>query len=251
MTGAPTGAFNSSPITDGPIDDMLDGGAGGLNATTPEYYPDATPSETPAAGGEGAVPSPGPAGDNDATSINRIQADALASILSLELPAEAKVFINDQSTSTTGAIRNYRSSNRGATVDQELNYRVKAVVVRDGKELVRTKRVTMRPGQNETVKFEFDQPVQVASVVTKLALRVPANAKVTLCGSPTKHTGVARTFETQSLATGQIWQGYKVEVEFERGGQTVTEERLIDMVGGQSHSLAIGFDTTSDRVAVK
>jgi len=87
------------------------------------------------------------------------------------------------------------------------------------------------------------------AVKTQLTLRVPADAKVTLAGVPTKQNGEVRQFTTNRLADGQAWQNYQVVVEMERGGKTLRQERTITLTGGQSQELAIGMaDTTLAQV---
>lgn len=205
----------------------------------------------PAAGSPGgnAVEPPGPAEDNS-TSTDRPATDS--SVLNIELPGEAKVFINDKLTKTQGTRRSYRSPN--LKLGQEYKYRVKAVLVRDGKELVQTRLVTMKPGLDETVQFEFDtvDAEELPAPLTTLALNVPANAKVTLCGNETTHRGENRTFITTSLKRGKVWKDYHVAVEFERDGKLLKEERTLNMVAGETYRLSIGIDGSKpDRVALK
>jgi len=77
------------------------------------------------------------------------------------------------------------------------------------------------------------------AVKTKLTLRVPADAKVTLAGAETKQTGEVREFSTTKLAAGQAWQNYTVRVEVTRDGKIVAEERAITLTGGEAQELAI------------
>ena len=81
------------------------------------------------------------------------------------------------------------------------------------------------------------------AVKTQLTLRVPAEAKVTLAGVETKQTGEVRQFTTSRLASGEIWNDYKVVIELNRDGQTVREERVISLTGGQNQDLAVNFDS--------
>jgi uncharacterized protein (TIGR03000 family) len=78
---------------------------------------------------------------------------------------------------------------------------------------------------------------------TRLTLRVPAEASVTLAGVETKQTGDVRQFTTTKLASGQVWDDYKVVVTMERDGQTLREERTIQLTGGQAQELSINFDS--------
>ncbi len=82
-------------------------------------------------------------------------------------------------------------------------------------------------------------------VKTSLTIHVPADAKVTLAGVDTKQTGEARQFATTRLAAGQSWDGYKVVVEMNKNGQTLHEERMIKLVGGEAQELSVNFDSTN------
>ena len=79
-------------------------------------------------------------------------------------------------------------------------------------------------------------------VTTELTLSVPAEAKVTLAGNVTSQTGEKRKFATTRLTAGQVWDNYTIRVEFERDGNTVTQERTITLTGGESHEIAFSAD---------
>jgi uncharacterized protein (TIGR03000 family) len=83
---------------------------------------------------------------------------------------------------------------------------------------------------------------------TRLTLHVPSNAVVTLAGVPTKQTGEVRLYTTTRLASGQVWDDYKVVVSLESNGQTLRQERTIQLTGGQAQELSINFDD-SDALA--
>lgn len=88
------------------------------------------------------------------------------------------------------------------------------------------------------------------AVKTKLTLHVPADAKVTLAGVETKQTGEVRQFATSKLASGEVWNDYKVVVETTRDGQTIREERTLTLTGGNDQDLAVNFDSKqSDQIA--
>lgn len=83
------------------------------------------------------------------------------------------------------------------------------------------------------------------AVKTSLTIHVPAEAKITLAGVDTKQSGETRQFATTRLAAGQTWDGYKVVVEMEKNGQTLHEERMIKLIGGEAQELSINFDSTA------
>lgn len=218
-----------SPIPDGgSINPMLEGG---------------TLSPTPAPGAD-SVPKlerPGPDPGTDGTSTQVPDSDM--AVLNLTLPEETRIFINDKLTKTSGSLRSYVSRNLGE--DRDYKYQVKAVLVRDGQELVRTKLVKMRPGITKTVNFDFDEPV-----MTTLALEVPADAKVKICGQEMSTTGPVRSYTTNRLKDGDVWKDYKVTVEYLRNGKPHVEERTIDLLAGDLHRLSIGEDMkVKDQVA--
>jgi uncharacterized protein (TIGR03000 family) len=79
------------------------------------------------------------------------------------------------------------------------------------------------------------------TVKTRLTLHVPADAKVILSGVETKQTGEVRQFATSRLSEGQSWNDYKVVVETTRDGQTLREERTLNLTGGQDQDLTVAF----------
>jgi uncharacterized protein (TIGR03000 family) len=82
------------------------------------------------------------------------------------------------------------------------------------------------------------------AVKTRLTLRVPAEAKVTLAGVSTKQSGEVRQYSTTNLQAGQVWDDYKVVVEMEKDGQVLREERTISLTGGKAQELEVSFDSS-------
>ena len=80
------------------------------------------------------------------------------------------------------------------------------------------------------------------SAKTKLTLRVPADAKVTLAGVQTKQTGEVREFSTSQLSAGQEWSNYTVHVEYEQNGETIARDETVTLTGGTSQELSFGVD---------
>jgi uncharacterized protein (TIGR03000 family) len=165
------------------------------------------------------------------------------------VPADAIVFVNDRPTTSTGESRHYISRNllAGRTYAYDLRVEYKL----DGKPMVESKTVRLQGGAN--VELSFGNADQMASdaqeAKTKVTLHVPAGAKVTLAGAETKQTGETRTFITSTLKEGQKWDGYVVRVELERDGQTLTEEKNLAIVGGESYELSFDFAGASNHLA--
>ena len=194
--------------------------------------PSVVPMNPPAPG------TPAPEGTKE-TSIQR--ADGT---LAVEVPDDAKIFVNGMATTSTGAARQYVS--RDLQTGFNYTYEVKAEVVRDGKTVEQVKTINLRAGQ--TAELAFDFPAANA-VETALTVNVPADAKVYLAGNLTKASGEKRVFRTTGLASGKAWDSYVVRVEFEQDGQTVTQEKTIALKAGDSQELT--FPSEVEKVAAR
>ena len=171
--------------------------------------------------------------------------DGRSVMLSVRLPADAKVFVNGKPTTSTGAFRTYIS--RNLEPGRKYAYEVRAEVVRDGKKLARTKLVRLPAGRGVNLSFDFGAPQtarrsEPSKKVTKLILHVPAEAKVVLAGQETRSTGTRREFSTTRLDRGQ-WANYPVRVEIDRDGQTEVRELSVSLAAGETKEISVDFDT--------
>lgn len=169
-----------------------------------------------------------------------------AAVLQVNVPADAKVFVNGYETTSTGESRRYVSS--GLENGKSYTYELKAEIVRDGKPVTESQTVKMQAGQTQQVTFALNaNPAAGEKVVsepskTKLTLKVPADAKVFIAGYETKATGEVREFATAKLAAGQAWDNYTVRVEAMRDGQLVSHEEKLTLIGGEDRSLEVNLD---------
>ena len=69
-----------------------------------------------------------------------------------------------------------------------------------------------------------------------LAVRVPANAAVTISDNPTRQTGPERVYVTPPLAPGRDYY-YEVKATWNEGGQTKTDVRKVIVRAGQRSEL--------------
>jgi len=125
-------------------------------------------------------------------------------------------------------------------------YKVRAEINRDGRLVSQTRIVRVRAGEATNVDFDLEP---AGEVQTALTLHVPQDATVVLAGEETTATGTVRTYRTAALDARQTWSGYTVQVSVVRNGRQVSEEKTIDLVGGQQTSLAFTFD--DERVAFR
>lgn len=173
-------------------------------------------------------------------------ADGEASIR-VVVPADAKVYVNDRATTSTGAERSYVS--RGLRGGRTYAYQLRVEFERDGETVVENKLVRLHAGEQVDLSFGGEQLAADQEATTELTLHVPAEAKVTLAGAPTRQTGESRTYATTALTAGQEWSGYVVRVEMERDGQTLVEEKTLSIVGGESYELTFDFAEPGAQVA--
>ena len=149
------------------------------------------------------------------------------------MPEDAKVYINGKLTATPGTLREYVS--RKLKSGKSYSYQVKAVVERDGQELVRSRLVRIETGTSQLVEFDFTRPQ-----VTKLVLKVPADAEVLLDGQKTKATGNVRVFSTGKLTNEQSWKDYQVEVRYQVAGKQVVRKQTLTLTAGATEVLEFG-----------
>ena len=232
FNGQPIPAAGSQRIEDGgSIDGLLEG-----NEPTPAepYYSPSDPG----------LPNPGPASDStDLTAplenANFVGVDR--AVLRLKVPQEAKVYVNGRLTKTPGAVRSFESENLVA--GRVYKYKVKAVIERDGKQLVRSKLISLRAGRLKEAMLDFDAPA-----TTVLALKLPKDASVKLCGKATTLNGTKRRFATTRLTDGEVCEGYSVEVSYRVDGELIKQVRKIDLAAGDIRTLTFDREVT-DKVA--
>lgn len=161
--------------------------------------------------------------------------------IEVELPANAKVYVNNVLTTSTGSSRSYVSNN--LTPGKTYVYKLRVEFEQAGRAIVKHETVKLQAGNKIAMQFKsiVAQPALATRPATQLKLNVPENARVLLSGALTNLTGSERTFTTHQLAAGQEWNNYVVRVEITRDGQLVVEERTLTVEAGESYELAFDF----------
>lgn len=192
--------------------------------------------------------APAPPANGDMT----YNLDHNSMMLSVTVPADAKVFVNDRLTSSTGSVRRFVS--RGLDPNATYTYEVRAEVTRNGKTETDTKTIKVGGGQVADLAFAFDrneaEHVAQGPLKTSLILRVPNDAKVFLAGKETKSTGEVREFATTKLPNGGEWNDYSIRVELNRDGQTLSKETNVSLAAGEARSVMVDFDATEVAQAI-
>ena len=228
-----------TPLGDSPAD-------GGI-ITNPSAEPPSIMDPSPGSGSRSAPlndmetpPTPGPQDEEIAmTAPEAVD----AAILSVRIPREAKVFINGHLTRTEGELRSYVSKH--LKPGQSYDYYVRAVLDVDGKEIVRDKKVSLSNGIQKTIGFDFSE-----KLLTRLAVKVPEDATVTLAGKATSNSGQRiRYFTSESLKSGESWKDYKIEVSVVRDGKTLKKERTIELEAGTTKLVRFDFDSVGQIVS--
>ena len=83
------------------------------------------------------------------------QRDASAELV-VRVPADARLFVDDQAMRTTGTVRCYRSPELAASATYE--YELRAEITRDGQTTTQTKLVRVTAGTSQELDFELDSP---------------------------------------------------------------------------------------------
>jgi len=106
----------------------------------------------PVPGGPGAAPPPkgGEGGDKPPKTGEEVAAPAT---ITVSLPAEAKLFVDDYATKSTSGTRTFVSP--PLTPGKDYSYTLKAEIMKDGEKLTVTERVPVRAGQDSTVALDM------------------------------------------------------------------------------------------------
>jgi len=164
------------------------------------------------------------------------QAESVAATevqLMVEVPRDAKVFVNGNPTTSSGSSRRFVS--RDLDTKDAYRFEVQAIYEVEGKEVTQTKTIIARPGSAESVVF--DPSVSDDPVETTLTLNVPQDAKVVLANNSTKSDGSVRVYRTKQLKTGEAWEDYRIQVTH----QGVTKEKTIRLIGGDKLEMSFTF----------
>ena len=112
------------------------------------------------------TPSPGPAlpAPTKPTSYNGSQPASNSVRFTVNVPADAKVIINDRLTTSTGEHRLFES--KGVQADAAYRYQVRAEFVRDGKPVTEEKTIDLMAGQTASLAFNAAPEAQMVGTAS-------------------------------------------------------------------------------------
>ena len=160
-------------------------------------------------------------------------------VLEVEVPENARVFVNGKATTSTGTQRRFVS--RGLQRGFSYTYEVRVEAEVDGEMMSETKTVRVTSGQDSKLAFELKRDFE-----TVLTLNVPKDAEVYLGGNRTKATGNVRIYRTKSLKQGDAWSDYEIRVVLNGDGEPRIQEQTITMNAGEKKSLTFDFTETAN-----
>ena len=202
------------------------------------------------AGGTASAPKAADAAPAAATKKVAWSGPADGAMLVVEVPEDAKLFINGSLTSLAGGVRNFATT--GLTADKQYEYELKMVVDRGGKAVEQTRTVWLSAGEEQTVSLTSAEAAVAAETTkpatTHLTLRVPEDARVWIEGHLTSPTGAVRTFSTGAIRNGENWEGYEIRVARVVDGREVAVVKSITLTGGRDIELAIDPSAQSPAV---
>jgi uncharacterized protein (TIGR03000 family) len=85
-------------------------------------------------------------------------------MLTVNVPADARVFVNGRATTSTGGIRQFASA--GLEKDADYRYVVRVEFLSDGKPVSQEKAVSIAAGQTGTLSFSSAPEAQMAEKAT-------------------------------------------------------------------------------------
>jgi uncharacterized protein (TIGR03000 family) len=86
--------------------------------------------------------------------------------LTVAVPTEARLFVNDRPTTSLGATRHFAS--RALEQGNQYGFRVRAEMMdKNGNWISETQQISMRAGDSETLKFTFPDPPQLLAASRK------------------------------------------------------------------------------------
>ena len=85
--------------------------------------------------------------------------------LIVRVPADARVYVQDQAMTMTGPVRHFVTPR--LSDDSEYLYNIRVVIERDGRELTKTAQARLRAGQNLEINVSFDDVARNLSSATR------------------------------------------------------------------------------------
>src|SRR5262245_43165759 len=162
----------------------------------------------------------------------------------VRVPADAKLFADDQATQLTGPERVFLTPDLSTARD--FQYTLKVEYAANGETKSDSKQITVRAGHRTVVEFAVPAAEKAASPVT---VNLPEKAKLFVDGGEAASTGGKHTFQTPELPKGQPFV-YEFRADVEKNGQTETMTQKVTFNAGEP--VVLDFtESAATRTALK
>lgn len=181
--------------------------------------------------------------EGDSSSAIEANSQSGTATLTIAVPEAASVVINGHETKSTGETRHFRSVNLDS--EETYSYRVVVYLSEGGVDHREEALIQMNAGSDHELDFRpsfmkdnptketVDQQSETEDEVnTIVRLHVPDDALVFLADRSTESSGAVRTFKTQSVKAGEVWEDYTIRVEWNENGKKIRIEKKVSIVGG-------------------
>jgi uncharacterized protein (TIGR03000 family) len=160
----------------------------------------------------------------------------------LDVPADARVLINNQQIDSATAFLT-----PALEPGREYAVTVQALLRRDGRNLNRVKRLSLRAGQVVRLAYNdmegadgrWTRSGETTALPAHITVRLPADARLTVDSVDCPLTSDTRTFDTPALVPWQKYY-YLLKAEVVRNGRTIAQTRRADFLSGER--ISVSFD---------
>jgi uncharacterized protein (TIGR03000 family) len=159
----------------------------------------------------------------------------------VKAPADVTVTVNGQATARRADEETFLTP--ALARGREYAYLFTAEASRNGRKVSRTKRITVRAGEQTVVDFG---ELNATPAVARVTVVLPDSATLTVNGTAVSATRGTQTFETPSLEAGRRYF-YTIKADLVRDGRTVSETRRVEVEAGKD--VKVDFTPVAVRTA--
>lgn len=206
-----------------------------------QSYPSTTPQSVTPPTMDSKIPMMPRIEDKKDTSEKRLLAPTTRqATVTVNLPADAKLFAQGQLTQLTSARREFLTPSLDG--NEDYRYSLEVEYTRDGQTRRDSKTLIVRAGQNFSVDFAELPTAKMERISSRVEVILPADAKLFVNGSERVMTPGVREFVTPELAKGEEYV-YRFRAEVVRDGRPESSTQIVSFKAGDP--LRVDFSAAS------
>ena len=147
--------------------------------------------------------------------------------VTITAPADARLTVDGQPLAVQGSVQTFETPR--LEPGQTYSYLFRAEATRDGKPVVRERKVMVRAGEDVRVDFAD----AAARAPARVTIILPADARLIVAGMTYPEGAGRRTFDTPDLEAGRTYS-YTMRAEVTREGRLLKEERRVHVEAGKA-----------------